>query len=221
MENCRHVRGGAASRAALLVGHVVLPVWRDGHVHRRTPSAARTGRGRSGAGTQDAEPTPYQEAIPALVVRRGSICLQPRFEVRWFGPRGPAAQPRPITSESTRSPHRASALRRHVAGGVSGSPRAVGWRQGAAPGASFWSGGGDASGALQASCPPAFPPHHRPRGGASLSALSLPDPHPALARAGVILAAAAARRPPACHRPQPGADKPWRRRRRRRRRRHC
>ena len=164
--NCRHVRGGAASRAALLVGHVVLPVWRDGHVHRRTPSAARTGRGRSGAGTQDAEPTPYQEAIPALVVRRGSICLQPRFEVRWFGPRGPAAQPRPITSESTRSPHRASALRRHVAGGVSGSPRAVGWRQGSAPGASFWSGGGDASGALQASCPPAFPPHHRPRGGA-------------------------------------------------------
>ena len=86
------------SQAALLVGHVVLPVWRDGHVHRRTLSAARTGRHRDGAGTRDTEPTPYQEAIPALVVRRGSICLQPRFEVRWFGPRGPAAQPRPITS---------------------------------------------------------------------------------------------------------------------------
>ena len=39
--------------------------------------------------------------------------------------------------------------------------------------------------------------------GARLSALSLPDPHPALARAGVILAAAAARRPPAFHRLQP------------------
>ena len=36
---------------------------------------------------------------------------------------------------------RASAPRRRIAGGVSGSPRAVGWRQGAAPGASFWSGG--------------------------------------------------------------------------------
>jgi len=56
--------------------------------------------------------------------------------------------------------------------------------------------------------------------GARLSALSLPDPHPALARAGVILAAAAARRPPACHGPQRGADNPGRRRRRRRSR-HC
>ena len=55
--------------------------------------------------------------------------------------------------------------------------------------------------------------------GARLSALSLPDPHSALAHAGVILAAAAAHRPPACHRPQPGADKPGRRRRRRRSRR--
>ena len=44
---------------------------------------------------------------------------------------------------------------------------------------------------------------------ASLSALSLPDPHPALARAGVILAAAASRRPPARHCPQPGAESPW------------
>ena len=56
--------------------------------------------------------------------------------------------------------------------------------------------------------------------GARLSALSLPDPHPALARAGVILAAAAARRPPACHGPQRGADNSGRRRRRRRSR-HC
>ena len=48
---------------------------------------------------------------------------------------------RPAPSKSTRTTHRASALRRHMAGGVSGSPRAVGWRQGAAPGASFWSGG--------------------------------------------------------------------------------
>ena len=62
--------------------------------------------------------------------------------------------------------HRASALRRHVAGGVSGSPRAVGWRQGSTPGASFSSGGVDAAGALQASSPPAVPTHHRPRGAA-------------------------------------------------------
>ena len=62
--------------------------------------------------------------------------------------------------------HRASALRRRIAGGVSGGPRAVGWRQGAAPGASFSSGGIDALGALQASGPPAVPPHHRPRGAA-------------------------------------------------------
>ena len=29
--------------------------------------------------------------------------------------------------------HRASALRRRIAGGVSGGPRAVGWRQGSLP----------------------------------------------------------------------------------------
>ena len=73
---------------------------------------------------------------------------------------------RPTPSNSTRATHRASAPRRRVAGGASGSPRAVGWRQGSAPGASFWSGGGGAASALQASGPPAFPPHHRPRGGA-------------------------------------------------------
>ena len=84
-------------------------------------------------------------------LRRRSISL----EAAW----------RPAPSNSTRSTHRASALRRHMAGGVSGSPRAVGWRQGAAPGASFSSGGIDALGALQASGPPAVPPPHRPREG--------------------------------------------------------
>ena len=67
----------------------------------------------------------------------------------------------------------------------------------------------------------ARPPSLHPIGpeGASLSALSLPDSRPTLARAGVLLAAAASRRPPARHRPLPGTDKTGRRRRRGRRRR--
>ena len=98
---------------------------------------------------------------------------------------------------------------------VSGSPRAVGWRQGSLPAPAS----DMAAAALLVHCRRAArPPSLHPIGpeGASLSALSLPDPHPTLARAGVLLVAAAARRPPICHRPQPGADKPWRRRRRRR-----
>ena len=39
--------------------------------------------------------------------------------------------------------HRASAPRRRIAGGVSGTPRAVGWRRGAAPGARIQFGGVD------------------------------------------------------------------------------
>ena len=41
--------------------------------------------------------------------------------------------------------HRASAPRRRIAGGVSGTPRAVGWRRGAAPGARIEFGGVDGS----------------------------------------------------------------------------
>ena len=41
--------------------------------------------------------------------------------------------------------HRASAPRRRIAGGVSGTPRAVGWRRGAAPGARIQFGGVDGS----------------------------------------------------------------------------
>ena len=119
---------------------------------------------------------------------------------------------RPTSSESTRSPRRASAPRRRVAGGASGSPRAVGWRQGSLP--------APASDMAAEALPvhsrrAARPPSLLTIGpeGARLSALSLPDPRPALAPAGVLLAAAASRRPPARHRPQPGADNPGRRRR--------
>ena len=42
--------------------------------------------------------------------------------------------------------HRATAPRRHMAGGVLGTPQAVGWRQGSSPGASFWFRGVDGFG---------------------------------------------------------------------------
>ena len=207
------------SRAAVLVGRIVLPVRRDIHVHRRTPSAGHTGRDRSGAGTRDTEPTPCQEAIPALGVRRRSIRHHPRCAVRWRGPRGPAAQPRPTSSSSTLSP---TGLRPSV-GIWPAESRVVPER---------WAGAREplpapasdmAAAALPVHCRRAArPPSLHPIGpeGASLSALSLPDSRPTLARAGVLLAAAASRRPPARHRPLPGTDKTGRRRNRRRSR-HC
>ena len=189
-------------------------------MHRRTRSATRTARDRSGAGTRDAEPTPCQEAIPALGVRRRSIRHHPRCAVWWRGPRGPAAQPRPTSSSSTLSP---IGLRPFV-----GIWPAESW---ALP--KRWAGARDRSRRQlriwrrrRCSCTPrraARPPSLHPIGpeGASLSALSLPDSRPTLARAGVLLAAAASRRPPARHRPLPGTDKTGRRRRRGRRRRCC